>query len=149
MGKISKAISAGLSMFQLRKATADASKVLEGSTFYAGSKELKKGTMPNKAGWTGSVVPGGTKAIPEGYHDGTSNITAPAIKTVEVWQTMGAGAHYYTFTGGTLVGVTYAGNPYSGDNSLQGAGIRGTSEYWAQTAWMEGNVSIKFVLAYY
>lgn len=42
MGKISKAISAGLSMFKLRKATADASQVLEGSTFYSGNKELKK-----------------------------------------------------------------------------------------------------------
>ena len=84
MGKISKAISAGLSMFQLRKATADASQVLEGSTFYAGNKELKKGTMPNKAGWGKTLDPGTEVAIPKGYHPGTTKVSARNITAADV-----------------------------------------------------------------
>lgn len=70
MGKISKAISSGLSMFKLRKATADASQVLEGSTFYSGNKELKKGTMPNQKSYSKVLKPGEIIQLPEGYYNG-------------------------------------------------------------------------------
>lgn len=70
MGKISKAISSGLSMFKLRKATADASQVLEGSTFYSGNKELKKGIMPNQKSYSKVLKPGEIIQLPEGYYNG-------------------------------------------------------------------------------
>lgn len=72
MGKISKAISSGLSMFKLRKATADASQVLEGSTFYSGNKDLKKGIMPNKKSYSKVLNPGEIIQLPEGYYNGNS-----------------------------------------------------------------------------
>lgn len=70
MGKISKAISSGLSMFKLRNATADASQVLEGSTFYSGNKELKKGIMPNQKSYSKVLKPGEIIQLPEGYYNG-------------------------------------------------------------------------------
>lgn len=72
MGKISKAISSGLSMFKLRKATADASQVLEGSTFYSGNKDLKMGIMPNKTSYSKVLNPGQIIKLPEGYYNGNS-----------------------------------------------------------------------------
>ena len=84
MGKISKAISAGLSMFKLRKATADASQVLEGSTFYAGNKELKKGIMPNNTGWGKTLDPGTQVIVPKGYHPGTTKVSARSVNSNDV-----------------------------------------------------------------
>lgn len=77
MGKISKAISAGLSMFKLRKATADASQVLEGSTFYSGNKELKKGIMPNQNSYSKVLNPGEIIQLPEGYYNGNRIMANP------------------------------------------------------------------------
>lgn len=84
MGKISKAISAGLSMFQLRKATADASKVLDGETFYASNKDLKKGNMPNNTGWGKTLDPGTQVIVPKGYHPGTTTVAARSVNSNDV-----------------------------------------------------------------
>lgn len=66
----------GLSESRLKAATAAASNVLEGKTFYAGDKSLKAGSMSYNGAWTGSVAPGGSITIPAGYHNGSGKVTS-------------------------------------------------------------------------
>ena len=90
------------------------------------------------AGWCGNY-PGripcrGRNGIGEG------------IQVTEVWQSCHRGQNLFNFSGGTLVGVQYAGSQYASDNILQGAGINSGSQYWAQCA---SDASVRFILAYY
>lgn len=136
----------GLSKMKLALANAAESDVLSGKRFYAGDKIIKEGRMPNRGSWGTTINPGGAATIPSGFHDGSGQVTAVGLKTTEVWQSCGGGYHSFSFTGGTLVGVQYAGNPNSGENILQGAGINSGSQYWAQCA---ASTSVRFVLVYY
>lgn len=168
----------GLSASKLALATATEGNVLAGNKFYAGSKTIKEGTltltgnvtadkmlegssgyandahsivngnMPNRGSWGATLSPGGVATIPSGYHNGSGRVVAVGIKTTDVWQTCGGGYHSFSFTGGTLVGIQYAGNPNSGENNLQAAGISGGSTYWVQCA-AGTSASIRFTLAYY
>lgn len=61
-------------------ANATAENVLSGKTFYAGSDEVKTGTMTNR----GAVAPtalacGGSYTVPKGFHDGTGKVTADTL----------------------------------------------------------------------
>lgn len=66
----------GLSNAKLAQATASAAQVLDGQKFYAGSKALQKGTMPNNGAVNATVNPGGTYTVPAGYHDGSGLVKA-------------------------------------------------------------------------
>ena len=73
-------------------------------------------------------------------------VSAKGIQVTEVWQSCHRGQNLFNFSGGTLVGVQYAGSQYASDNILQGAGINSGSQYWAQCA---SDASVRFILAYY
>lgn len=66
----------GLSASKLAQATASAAQVLDGQKFYAGSKALQKGTMPNNGAVNATVNPGDTYTVPAGYHDGSGLVKA-------------------------------------------------------------------------
>lgn len=58
-------------------ATATASNVLTGKTFYAGADEgIKTGTMVDNGAKTATLSPGGSYIIPAGYHNGAGKVTA-------------------------------------------------------------------------
>ena len=73
-------------------------------------------------------------------------VSAKGIQVTEVWQSCHGGQNLFNFSGGTLVGVQYAGSQYASDSILQGAGINSGSQYWAQCA---SDASVRFILAYY
>uniref|UniRef100_UPI004028A8D7 hypothetical protein n=1 Tax=Gemmiger formicilis TaxID=745368 RepID=UPI004028A8D7 len=104
------------------------------------------GSMPDRSGWSATITPGGVVTIPEGYHAGGGMVSAKGIQVTEVWQSCHRGQNLFSFSGGTLVGVQYAGSRYASDNILQGAGINSGSQYWAQCA---SDASVRFILAYY
>ena len=104
------------------------------------------GSMPDRSGWSATITPGGVVTIPEGYHAGGGMVSAKGIQVTEVWQSCHRGQNLFNFSGGTLVGVQYAGSQYASDNILQGAGINSGSQYWAQCA---SDASVRFILAYY
>lgn len=165
----------GLSTTKLALATATEDNVLAGNKFYAGGKTIKEGTLtltgnvtadkmlegssgyandahsivagniPDKTGQTYTLSPGGKVQLPRGFYNG-NEISAKGIKTTEVWQSCHGGQNLFGFSGGTLVGVQYAGSQYASDNILQGAGINSGSQYWAQCT---SGASVRFVLAYY
>lgn len=95
----------GLSKMKLALANAAESDVLSGKRFYAGSKVIKKGRMPNRGSWGTSLSPGGVATVPSGYHNGSGQVTAVSLKTVAITMYDSAGSWSYTFTGGTLVGI--------------------------------------------
>lgn len=104
------------------------------------------GSMPDRSGWSATITPGGVVTIPEGYHAGGGMVSAKGIQVTEVWQSCHGGQNLFNFSGGTLVGVQYAGSQYASDNILQGTGINSGSQYWAQCA---SDASVRFILAYY
>lgn len=136
----------GLSKTKLALANAAESDVLSGKRFYAGDKIIKEGKMPNRGSWSATITPGGVVTIPEGYHAGGGMVSAKGIQVTEVWQSCHGGQNLFSFSGGTLVGVQYAGSQYASDNILQAAGINSGSQYWAQCA---SDASVRFILAYY
>lgn len=138
----------GLSKTKLALANAAESDVLSGKKFYAGDKIIKEGRMPNRGSWGTTINPGGVATIPAGHHNGSGKVVSAGIKTTDVWQSCRGGHNSFSFTGGTLVGIQYAGDPNSGENSLQAAGISGGSTYWAQCA-ANTSASVHFTLAYY
>lgn len=66
----------GLSTSKLALATATEGNVLAGNKFYAGSKTIKEGKMPNRGAISESIYPGGSYTIPAGYHNGNGKVTA-------------------------------------------------------------------------
>lgn len=95
----------GLSKMKLALANAAESDVLSGKRFYAGSKVIKEGRMPNRGSWGTTINPGGVATIPSGFHDGSGQVTAVSLKTMTITMVTGNGPWSYTFTGGTLVGI--------------------------------------------
>ena len=103
----------------------------------------------NQGAFSRTIAPGGSVTIPQGYHNGNGVITAQnvgaVLKTTTIGHNCTAGQNRFTFTGGTLVGVTYAGTPYNSENILQGVGADG-NVYWSQ---LTANAWMKFTLVYY
>lgn len=84
-------------------ATATASNVLTGKTFYAGADEgIKTGTMVDNGARTATLSPGGSYTIPAGYHNGAGKVTANSV-------TLSGNAG----TGQVLSGYTFYNNNYN------------------------------------
>lgn len=96
----------GLSKMKLALATATEADVLANSTFYAKGKTLRTGNVPRRGNWGATIAPGGSVTVPGGKHDGGGRVSAKALKTVAITMATGGGPWSYTFTGGTLVGIS-------------------------------------------
>ena len=68
-------ITGTLETIDVSNATATAEDVLEGKTFYAGSNEIKTGTMTNNGDWSTTINPGESINIPQGYHSGSGQVS--------------------------------------------------------------------------
>lgn len=158
----------GLSTTKLALATATEDNVLAGNKFYAGSKTIKEGTlaltgnvtadkmlegssgyandahsivagsMPNRGSWGASLYPGGVATVPPGYHNGSGQVTAAALRTVTMnvasWpHTYPSMEWYYTLTDGTLVGIA----------SLDGASGDGSSNIVGRIRIVENTVYVQ------
>lgn len=66
----------GLSASKLALATATEDNVLAGNKFYAGSKTIKEGKMPNRGAVDTTINPGSSYAVPAGYHNGEGRVKA-------------------------------------------------------------------------
>lgn len=158
----------GLSASKLALATATEDNVLAGNKFYAGSKTIKEGTlaltgnvtadkmlegssgyandahsivagsMPNRGSWGASLSPGGVATVPSGYHNGSGQVTAAALKTVTMnvasWpHAYPAMEWHYTLTGGTLVGIAAldGGSGEGSSNTVDSIRIVGNTIYVA------------------
>lgn len=73
-GQINFKGGGGLSGSKLAAASADVSDVLAGKTFFAGSKEIGTGTMPNRGAW-GTTYTGLDVTIPNGCHNGAGKVS--------------------------------------------------------------------------
>lgn len=106
----------GLSESKLALATAIASDVLSGKTFYSGDKELKTGTMTNRGAWGTTVAAGGSITIPAGYHNGSGRVTATyGSSSISAY-----GGSVTASAAGWYVGIAAAGrtkNDYNPDPS--------------------------------
>lgn len=96
----------GLSASKLAQATAADTDVLTGKKYYAGGKTIRKGKMPNRGSWGATLSPGGVATIPSGFHDGSGQVTAVALKTVTLTMVASYNDWVYTLPSGTLVGVS-------------------------------------------
>lgn len=96
----------GLSAGKLAQATATEADVLANSTFYAKDKTLRTGNVPRRGDWGATIAPGESVTVPDGKHDGGGRVSAKALKTVTITMVTGGSPWSYTFTGGTLVGIS-------------------------------------------
>lgn len=96
----------GLSAGKLAQATATEADVLANSTFYAKDKTLRTGNVPRRGDWGATIAPGESVTVPDGKHDGGGRVSAKALKTVTITMFTGGSSWSYTFTGGTLVGIS-------------------------------------------
>lgn len=96
----------GLSAGKLAQATATEADVLANSTFYAKDKTLRTGNVPRRGDWGATIAPGESVTVPDGKHDGGGRVSAKALKTVTITMVTGSMYWSYTFTGGTLVGIS-------------------------------------------
>lgn len=63
----------------LTAVTATAADVLQGKVIIGANGKPLTGNMANKGAWNGSVAMNGTVTIPAGYHNGSGEVTGPAI----------------------------------------------------------------------
>lgn len=96
----------GLSAGKLAQATATEADVLANSTFYAKGKTLRTGNVPRRGDWGATISPGESVTVPDGKHDGGGRVSAKALKTVTIPMVTVGSPWSYTFTGGTLVGIS-------------------------------------------
>ena len=96
----------GLSAGKLAQATATEADVLANSTFYAKDKTLRTGNVPRRGDWGATIAPGESVTVPDGKHDGGGRVSAKALKAVTITMVTGGSPWSYTFTGGTLVGIS-------------------------------------------
>lgn len=96
----------GLTKSKLLLADATPGDVLSGKKFYAGDKVIKTGSMANNGAWSFLLAPGGSVAVPQGYHNGGGRVSAKALRTVTITMATSYGDWVYTLPSGTLVGVS-------------------------------------------
>ncbi|WP_298736904.1 hypothetical protein [uncultured Subdoligranulum sp.] len=112
----------GLSGGKLALANATPGDVLAGKTFYSGEKDLKTGAMPDHGAWGTSIAPGGSVAIPSGYHNGAGKVSAAAVDGVVLMDSMiqrsTTFSGYYTGYSAFVVIIAkdYGGNDGNGVN---------------------------------
>lgn len=68
-------ITGTLEIVDTSNATASEKDVLEGETFYAGTNDIKTGTMENLGAWTTKIKSRESVTIPRGYHDGNGTVS--------------------------------------------------------------------------
>lgn len=136
----------GLSASKLAQATAADTDVLTGKKYYAGGKTIRKGKMPNRGSWGATLSPGGVATIPSGFHDGSGQVTAVALKTVTITMATSYGDWVYTLPSGTLVGVS---NIAASGNSSEIASLT-ISGNTVRVTWSEnGVINRQITLIYY
>lgn len=136
----------GLSASKLAQATAADTDVLTGKKYYAGGKTIRKGKMPNRGSWGATLSPGGVATIPSGFHDGSGQVTAVALKTVTITMATSYGDWVYTLPSGTLVGVS---NIAASGNSSEIASLT-ISGNTVRVTWSDnGVVNRQITLIYY
>lgn len=140
----------GLSKMKLALANAAESDVLSGKKFYAGDKIIKEGRMLNRGNWSAQISPGGVVTVPPGYHAGGGSVSAVALKTMTITCAPSTTLWTYTFTGGTLVGITDIGSHRQyGDYSSEIAYLR-ISGNTITLAWSgNGIINRQITLLYY
>lgn len=136
----------GLSAGKLAQATATEADVLANSTFYAAGKGLRTGNVPRLGNWGATIAPGGSVTVPPGKHDGGGVVSALPLKTATISMINGSGSWSYTFTGGTLVGISDIAR--SGDSSE--IGLLRISGNTITMEWSgNGTVNRQITLIYY
>lgn len=136
----------GLSAGKLAQATATEADVLANSTFYAKDKTLRTGNVPRRGDWGATIAPGESVTVPDGKHDGGGRVSAKALKTVTITMATGGDPWSYTFTGGTLVGISDIAR--SGDSSE--IGLLRISGNTITMEWSgNGTVNRQITLIYY
>lgn len=136
----------GLSASKLAQATAADTDVLTGKKYYAGGKTIRKGKMPNRGSWGATLSPGGVATIPSGFHDGSGQVTAVALKTVTITMATSYGDWVYTLPSGTLVGVS---NIAASGNSSEIASLT-ISGNTVRVTWSgSGVINRQITLIYY
>lgn len=136
----------GLSAGKLAQATATEADVLANSTFYAKDKTLRTGNVPRRGDWGATIAPGESVTVPDGKHDGGGRVSAKALKTVTITMVTGGSPWSYTFTGGTLVGISDIAR--SGDSSE--IGLLRISGNTITMEWSgNGTVNRQITLIYY
>lgn len=136
----------GLSNAKLAQATATEADVLANSAFYAKDKTLRTGNVPRRGNWGATIAPGESVTVPDGKHDGGGRVIAKALKTVTITMATGWGPWSYTFTGGTLVGISDIAR--SGDSSE--IGLLRISGNTITMEWSgNGTVNRQITLIYY
>lgn len=136
----------GLSASKLAQATAADTDVLTGKKYYAGGKTIKEGKMPNRGGWGATLFPGGVATIPSGFHDGSGQVTAVALKTVTITMATSYGDWVYTLPSGTLVGVS---NIAASGNSSEIASLTISGNTVRVTWSYSGVINRQITLIYY
>lgn len=136
----------GLSNAKLAQATATEADVLANSAFYAKDKTLRTGNVPRRGNWGATIAPGESVTVPDGKHDGGGRVIAKELKTVTITMATGWGPWSYTFTGGTLVGISDIAR--SGDSSE--IGLLRISGNTITMEWSgNGTVNRQITLIYY
>ena len=121
----------GLSGSKLAAASAAASDVLAGKTFFAGDKIIKTGTMTNNGSLKITINPNETTYIPKGYHDGSGYVHS---KTISGNATMNPGMNSDNWASSL---PTSKGRASATINvSVAGNSIR---IYGTISGWIEGN----------
>lgn len=136
----------GLSASKLAQATAADTDVLTGKKYYAGGKTIRKGKMPNRGSWGATLSPGGVATIPSGFHDGSGQVTAVALKTVTITMATLYGDWVYTLPSGTLVGVS---NIAASGNSSEIASLTISGNTVRVTWSNNGVINRQITLIYY
>lgn len=136
----------GLSASKLAQATAADTDVLTGKKYYAGGKTIRKGKMPNRGSWGATLSPGGVATIPSGFHDGSGQVTAVALKTVTITMATSYGDWVYTLPSGTLVGVS---NIAASGNSSEIASLTISGNTVRVTWDYNGVINRQITLIYY
>lgn len=136
----------GLSKMKLALANAAESDVLSGKRFYAGSKIIKEGRMPNRGSWGSTINPGGVATIPSGFHDGSGQVTAVSLKTMTITMATSYGDWVYTLPSGTLVGVS---NIAASGNSPEIASLTISGNTVRVTWSSNGVINRQITLIYY
>ena len=136
----------GLSASKLAQATAADTDVLTGKKYYAGGKTIRKGKMPNRGSWGATLSPGGVATIPSGFHDGSGQVTAVALKTVTITMAASYDDWVYTLPSGTLVGVS---NIAASGNSSEIASLTISGNTVRVTWSYNGVINRQITLIYY